>query len=371
MITSAQNNTPAMPLSKPPHLLHLDSLRGIAAVMVAFCHSLNMFHEIPYAKYLEALTGRSPVIFFFLLSGFVLCRSLSRDPNLSLAALSAYYLRRFLRLYPAVMGALVFGAIAAMFYTLPSSSSPASPLLRKLFQDAMGVSGVLSYFKQLLLIEIALDRPLWSIRTEFVGSLVLPFIVWILVKHRGLAMPLGILMGVFFAPSESHLYLILFPFYLGCLICIAESHLDSLSVASTKWLLFLGGMLWLSYLRGGFLDLATGCLILGGLLAVFVPCRWEGLKNLLMSYPLVFLGKISFSFYLLHRPVSMLVWGCFEKNAPEFLGHFPNALAALSVFLLTITLTIPLSMLMERLVERPFNILGHRLSKQWLQGATG
>jgi peptidoglycan/LPS O-acetylase OafA/YrhL len=360
---SVQNNAHAVPLSKTPHLFHLDSLRGIAAMMVALCHSLNMFRDIPHARYLEALTGRSPVIFFFLLSGFVLCRSLCRNPDLSLRALSAYYIRRLFRLYPAVLGALILGALAAVFYTMPASWSPASPLLRKLFQDAMGVSNAWGYLKQVLLVEIALDRPLWSIRTEFIGSLVLPFIVWILVKHRGLAMPLGILMAVFFAPSESHLYLILFPFYLGCLICIAEPQLHSLSLAGTKWLLFLGGMLWLSYLRGGFLDLATGCLILGGLLAVLVPCHWEGLRNLLTSGPLVFLGKISFSFYLLHRPVSMLVWGFLEKNAPGLFCHFPAVLAALSVFLLTIALAIPLSMLMERLVERPFNTLGHRLSK--------
>ena len=352
------------------HLIHLDSLRGIAALMVALSHSLNMFCGIPHASYMTALTGNSPVLFFFLLSGFVLCRSLCRNRDFSFRALSAYYLRRLFRLYPAVVGALVFGAIAAIFYTTPASWSPASSLLRMLFQDAMGVTGAGGYLKQALLLEIGLDHPLWTIRTEFVGSLVLPFIVWILIKQPGLGMQLGILMAVFFA-TPKHGSLILFPFYLGCLICIAEKELHSLSINFTKWLLFLGMILWLSSMRGGCNDLASRSIILGGLLAVLVPCHWGGLRKFLTSEPLLFLGKISFSFYLLHRPVSMLVWGGFEKNVPGLLCHFPAILAAVSVFLLTVALAIPLAMLMERLVERPFNTLGHRLSKQWLQREHG
>jgi len=351
------------------HLLHLDSLRGIAAMMVALCHSLNMFLWIPHAGYLEMLTGRSPVILFFLLSGFVLCRSLIRSDSFSLSALTAFYLRRFFRLYPAVLGALVFGAFAAMLYTLPSASGPATPLLHKLFLDAKTVTGAAGYLKQALLAEISLDRPLWSIRTEFVGSLVLPLFVWILMKKPRLAMPLGLVLALFFSPSESHLYLILFPFYLGCLICLAESRLRELSTKGTKWLLFLGTILWLSYLRGGFHDLSTGSIILGGLMAVLVPCHWERLRYFLHARPLVFLGRISFSFYLLHRPVSMLVWSALERYLPGMLSHSSPLLPAGLVFLATISMTIPLSALMEYMVERPFNAVGHGLSKRLLKDA--
>ena len=61
-----------------PRFEHLDSVRGIAALVVAFYHSLRPFAEIPRGDgIISVLNGHTAVLFFFILSGFVLSGSLN------------------------------------------------------------------------------------------------------------------------------------------------------------------------------------------------------------------------------------------------------------------------------------------------------
>src|ERR1700675_1554474 len=70
-------------------LPRLESLRGIAAISVVGYHVL--------AQHVETnVTGMAPVVMFFVLSGFVLARSLANDPNPS-----TFFRHRVFRLFPA------------------------------------------------------------------------------------------------------------------------------------------------------------------------------------------------------------------------------------------------------------------------------
>ena len=55
-------------------LPRLESLRGLAAVSVVAYHAYGMMHD-------SAVTGGAPVVLFFVLSGFVLARSLHNNPG--------------------------------------------------------------------------------------------------------------------------------------------------------------------------------------------------------------------------------------------------------------------------------------------------
>src|ERR1700716_1067651 len=55
-------------------LPRLESLRGIAAVAVVGYHVLGLAID-------TSVTGMAPVVLFFVLSGFVLARSLANDSN--------------------------------------------------------------------------------------------------------------------------------------------------------------------------------------------------------------------------------------------------------------------------------------------------
>src|ERR1700755_289523 len=52
----------------------LEALRGLAAVSVLAFHAFDMRNE-------TAVTGLAPVVLFFVLSAFVLARSLENDPR--------------------------------------------------------------------------------------------------------------------------------------------------------------------------------------------------------------------------------------------------------------------------------------------------
>src|SRR5262245_52351945 len=55
-------------------LPRLESVRGLAAVSVIWYHIAPQFID-------TYVTGMAPVVMFFVLSGFVLTRSLENDPN--------------------------------------------------------------------------------------------------------------------------------------------------------------------------------------------------------------------------------------------------------------------------------------------------
>src|SRR5215469_805262 len=70
-------------------LPRLESLRGLAAFSVVAYHAYGM-------RYDTAVTGLAPVVLFFVLSGFVLARSLQKN-----ASPLAFFRNRLFRLFPA------------------------------------------------------------------------------------------------------------------------------------------------------------------------------------------------------------------------------------------------------------------------------
>jgi exopolysaccharide production protein ExoZ len=87
---------------KLPFLRHLESLRGLAAVSVVAYHAYGMRND-------TAVTGLAPVVLFFVLSGFVLARSLHNNPSPL-----AYFRNRLFRLFPAAASTVLL--LTALFY---------------------------------------------------------------------------------------------------------------------------------------------------------------------------------------------------------------------------------------------------------------
>ena len=92
------------PVRKLEFLPRLESLRGLAALWVVGFHSFNQFVD-------TAVTGIAPVALFFVLSGFVLARSLSNNPDLL-----TFLRHRIFRLFPAAIAVvLLFSVLHAQF----------------------------------------------------------------------------------------------------------------------------------------------------------------------------------------------------------------------------------------------------------------
>jgi peptidoglycan/LPS O-acetylase OafA/YrhL len=83
----------------------------------------------------------------------------------------------------------------------------------------------------------------------------------------------------------------------------------------------------------------------------------------LRSAPPVFLGRISYSLYLLHMPVKEIVFNVVAVHALGMKFSEDNAFIAQAlVFVGTLAVTVPLAWLSWRYIELPFVRLGRRLS---------
>jgi peptidoglycan/LPS O-acetylase OafA/YrhL len=153
----------------------LESLRGLAALTVAVLHATSSLIQEPARGVLDqigypvirALTnGYGAVIAFFVISGFVLARSIERN----FFQASQFALKRILRLVPAASVAV--GIFALVFYsfgfTLYSGASytPTSIALNA------------------IMLRADIDRVMWSMKAEVAATPLIFFSTW-LARHAG------------------------------------------------------------------------------------------------------------------------------------------------------------------------------------------
>lgn len=101
------------------HLLILDALRGIAAIMVIIMHTFELFCGGDYHK-LIINHGYLAVDFFFMLSGYVMAHAY--DDRWDKMTVLDFCKRRLIRLHPLIILGMTFGAI--FFYLQASSVFP-------------------------------------------------------------------------------------------------------------------------------------------------------------------------------------------------------------------------------------------------------
>jgi len=372
----------ATDLTKPGRIAHLDSLRGLAALVVVFHHCLMTIpqfasvYERPATTPLMRLLGNSPlhllwdgpefVLVFFTLSGFVL--SLPYWGNKPLTY-GQFVVRRIFRIYPAYFVAIVIGMILMTLLShgpLHGLSDWTQqfwnrPLDWKIIGDQIFLmaSGGDNY----------IDTPVWSLVVEMHASLLFPLLILVICWSETGAF-LGALALAFlgdwaaridpgghpfltsFATSASYLWL----FVAGALMArhrgalaqfVSRIPLAAQLIVLACALVALNAI-WQfgSTEQWRFLE-QTGAVVLVGS-AAFMP--W--MKRVLDVAPLRWLGKISYSLYLIHFIVLFSLLYAFRAYVT-----FPRILIAVP------TLSILAAALLYRLVEKPSIAWGHRFSE--------
>lgn len=99
-------------LDSKKHLLILDALRGIAAIMVITMHTFELYCEGNYHE-LFINHGYLAVDFFFMLSGYVMAHAYD-DRWDSMTPLD-FFKRRLIRLHPLILLGMVLGALTFFF----------------------------------------------------------------------------------------------------------------------------------------------------------------------------------------------------------------------------------------------------------------
>ena len=169
----------------------LDGLRGLAALYVLLGHVVWMHATAistdrsawkPAIRLLEPLFryGHTAVIFFFVLSGFVIhlrfARQLHKDPAAATFGWRQFVFRRARRLYPPLIAAILITALADRASVLLhlqdyyDTASPASVFIRQtiLFNHKFTtLLGNLAFLMQMHVPIWGSDNPLWSLAYEW------------------------------------------------------------------------------------------------------------------------------------------------------------------------------------------------------------
>ena len=320
-----------------PKIGYLDSLRGIAAFVVVLYHFAFSFYpailgiggsnyvlgfeSLIYATPINVLlNGRFAVFVFFVLSGYVLTYRFFATGDQSILRSGA--VRRYFRLLPPVLVSLLCtfivivafsGYINAMF------GMTGNDHLKSYFEQPPDLLNILrqAFWGSFFDGSVAYNQVLWTMGVEFIGSM-LVFGMAALIGKTPNRWVFYLVAGLFLLNTY---YL---PFVLGMLLADIYNgeRRGDFAIGTGPILLFVLGV---GLFLGSFSDirsydeifnyLVIGQLVnpdmffhsVGAFLLLMALLNSPRLQALMSCKPLVFLGKISFSMYLMHE----IVFGTF------------------------------------------------------------
>ena len=358
-------------MAAAPRFQHIDALRGIAALLVVWLHVTQFFHAQlapvqPFAgQGLARIAqdfdfGRIGVMLFFLISGYVIPDSIRLDRP---APLATFAIRRVLRIFPAYWLSIPLGAYA--MWWLWGRPFGASALLVNftLLQDLVGMPAAIGVYWTLLIellfyalcIALALLHSLHDARRIAWLAAVLGVVhtLGVFLSWRGVA--LGLPLPLLFAPLYLSFML------LGALL----RHRDDRATMDASTRRMLAALV--VYYLGVFPVAASWAIgpfnnyVVCGAIALLLFLLGDGLVKP-TARPLVWLGRISYSLYLFHAPLTMLALWWVLQQPVDSVWRGQHMLA----YLLGCTLlAIVVAALVERWVERPGIALGRRLARRW------
>jgi peptidoglycan/LPS O-acetylase OafA/YrhL len=351
-------------------LEYLDSLRGLTALYVLVYHLAKMppmATGLPGFADRFVLFGGSGVILFFVISAFCLCLTMpARD--VGAADVTDFYAKRFFR-------------IAPLFYAVVAMTCLRNYLVRDIVPPGGDVLANATFtFNLVPGMQDSLVFAGWTIGVEMLFYLVFPVLIVLLrgltakvaaLIVAGLAFPL-LLAGLAHVPAltdfDRERYALLTvvrylpAFILGMIAFQAVGGLRARQAASRigAGCLAVGALIFAAAV-GGYLtqpaSMPVLCESVSFTLMLVGLALWP--VRLVVNRITQFLGRISYSVYLLHGPVILLI------NRPVFprieaLG-LPQAAAFGLSLAVTLAITLVVSWIAYRMVERPGIAFGRRL----------
>ena len=348
--------------SPPARFLpRIESLRGIAALSVVGYHVAGLMSgSVPrstvdawiYAVMSAVLNGTGAVVAFFVISGFVLARSLDANPD------PVRFVRhRVFRLFPAAASVVALMALLhwkfGIYVGYEASFSAADVLLN------------------MLLIKSDINGPMWSMTVECAATPLIWYSVW-LFKRNG-EQALWAVIAVLFALSFWGPYVHLLggvtnltpmhAFVVGCLVhfrgervAAAIGRKAATPVAALSIVVFC---VCGSHHQSGIVTMLE-CLAAATFVILLVWQPSAALFRPLDTRPARFFGAISYSLYLLH-----MLGISFAIRLLDPLGLHANGMAISGVTVLTalvaILLVTPAAYLSWRFIEMPAIAFGKGL----------
>jgi peptidoglycan/LPS O-acetylase OafA/YrhL len=345
----------------------VDGLRGLAALAVIVPHATGLF-AFPGANRLSlffldlAPFGAGGVEVFFVVSGFAIAYSL-RDTVSQRLDLGRFVLRRAVRLDPPYWAGLLLYGATSVLRALVAHQPIGLPQPAKVLAHVFYLQDLLRYGQ--------FNVVFWTLCLEFQLYLV----------FAALTRAVGLLPAPLSKPErEVHvrrdrLGLVTVAIFVPFLLI---SHTVWPFEKGARWFvpffyLFLAGALVAWRVLGRISDkTCLGCLLLMSLgvlwapnvarlfgvvtaFVIYLAARRDRLHRWLSARPFQWLGRISYSIYLVHVPVAILVLGLRARVAPTsntvsllaFVGVYAGTLAL--AYLVNLTIESPCLRLAQRL----------------------
>jgi peptidoglycan/LPS O-acetylase OafA/YrhL len=339
----------------------------MAALVVVVCHALSTFPGIGsvfsnrfsglnsleswvvYSPLHALWNGNAAVHIFFVLSGFVLILPFTRPGTT--VGWASYYAKRLLRLYLPVWGSIVLAVVLMLL--IPRSSSPDQSSWANMYAVAPSAGAALK--DALLLLDASgINTALWSLKWEVAFSLLLPGYVFFALRWRSLwHLKIGFAFLLTAVGAWRNLeWLSYLPiFAIGVILGAERQRIRDLTQRVRRFVWIFAAALGLllcnaEWISPGQPTLGVRSVITAGAtLIVFLFVSWtpaEALGNAALAQ---WLGRVSFSLYLVHLPI-ILGGVTLLRSASLPLAVVVSVAAALLV-----------AELFYRYVERPAHLL--------------
>lgn len=360
----------------------LDSLRGIASLQVLIAHSLvavpllavyiksdikNQAHNfsffITHSPISFLWSDSAAVKVFFMLSGFVLSLPYY-NVNKNIPYYPGFFIKRIIRLYLPCFAIILISLLAQLLLYTPNKVNDFGPWIQLMWTLPNNASVLFNLFILNNYLDY-FDRALWTLPPEIKLSLILPLIIFLLKPMRKVFTLVTVIIYIMawhtlnkmgarnVWPDFPTLYYFTF-FIGGSVICKYRLEITNWinSFSRSKYYLFLVLTLYVYTFKYSFFWLPTKIYnpinsvtdYVSAVAAVMLLCivlseRAHGFFN---SKALLFLGKISFSIYLIHIVVITI-----------FAYLLTGLLSPAIIVILAMVCCFPLSILFYNYVEVP------------------
>lgn len=273
----------------------IDSLRGVAALSVVLYHLVYTFHqEMGYSSYpwLDFKYGFFGVELFFIISGYVIYYTINQSKSVK-----EFLIKRLIRLYPTYWLCMITTFLIVYFFPLNQLRNSSVKELIWGFTMFQGLFGIKS-----------VDPSYWSLLIELIfycGIALLAFFklfkqitivlfIWILLIAAYHFLYKPPLLGVIFNMRYGSLFI--------AGICFYKMKVENDSTPFIKLLLILSFILSVLVLTDmGPSLMALSIIFFVFYFVVFIAPDFFNIRLLL------FLGKISYPFYLIHQNIGFVI----------------------------------------------------------------
>jgi peptidoglycan/LPS O-acetylase OafA/YrhL len=215
------------------------------------------------------------------------------------------------------------------------------------------------YVRNMLLLDSTINGVTWTLRVEMAGSLLIFIVVLLRKKVPWLLIPAAIVLVVLFVSDYEWIFFRHLPaFFLGCFVGEIRKYLRGHDILAPL-AVFVLATADFYFVYGSKATVALETIAAVVLIASVGQSR---VMRFLDWRPLIFLGRISFSFYLYHLLGALLVLRLMEQIgfALGVLHPVPGALLYMAT---SIPVAIVLATISYYLVERPSVMVGSQLAR--------